>query len=89
MHICPKSDVVRQVPAHVIGILVNHDRITIPEPVIYEAVFKRRHAEIVAVEPETLPVPALQTEDMATSKPAGKVSMFPRMIEVEAKIMGA
>ena len=70
-----------------IGILVNHDGVAIPEPVINKAKLVWEYAEIVTVKPEPVPVPALHPEDMASSKAAGKASMFPRMIEVEAWII--
>lgn len=70
-----------------IGILVNHDGVAIPEPVINIAKLVWKYAEIVTVKPEPIAVPALQPEDMAGSKPAAKASMFPRMIKVEASII--
>lgn len=59
VHISPKSDVVREVPAHMIGVLVDNDGVTIPEPAIDKGIVVREDAEIVAVKPEPLPVPSL------------------------------
>src|ERR1700730_4261483 len=63
---------VGEVPSDVIRVLVDHDVVRIPEPVIDEAVFERGHAEVVAVEPETLPAPSLQPEDVATTEAGGE-----------------
>jgi hypothetical protein len=59
MHIAPKSYVVSEVPAHVIGVLVNYNLVTVPEPVIAEGEVGCRYAEIVAAEPETSRASAL------------------------------
>jgi hypothetical protein len=70
----------------VVGILINHHGITIPEPVIAEAVVVWRNAEVVATEPETAPVASLEPEAMVGAEPALKVSMFPRVIDVVVRI---
>jgi hypothetical protein len=70
----------------VVGILINHHGITIPKPVIAEAVVEWRNTEVVAAEPETAPVASLQPEAMVGAEPALKVSMFPRVIEVVVRI---
>lgn len=70
-----------------IGIIVNHDGVAIPEPGINKAKLAWEYTEIVTIKPEPLPVPALQPEDMAASKAAGKASMFPRVIKMEALII--
>ena len=87
MHKGPKSDVVCDVPADMIGILVDHNGVAIPEPVINVAKLAWEYAEIVTVKPEPPAVPALQPEDMTASKAARKASMFPRMIKAEALII--
>ena len=87
MHIGPKPGVVCEVPAGMIGILVNHDGVAIPEPAINIAKLVWEYAEKVTVKPEPIAVPALEPENMAGSKTAAKASMFPRMIKVEASII--
>ena len=59
VYVGSQPDVVGEVPSDVIGVLVDHDVVCIPEPVIDEAPFERRDAEIVAVEPETLAASSL------------------------------
>jgi hypothetical protein len=47
-----EPDVVSEIPADVIRVVVEHNIVTIPEPVRAQADLERRHAEIVAAEPE-------------------------------------
>jgi hypothetical protein len=77
-----QSGVVREVPADVVGIVVNHDRIAIPEPAVDEAVVPWRDAEEEAVEPEPPSVPSLEVEHMAAAEPAREPPVLKRMIEV-------
>src|SRR5437868_5850662 len=74
--------VVREIPADVVGIVVNHDRIAVPEPAVDVAIVPRRDAEVVAIEPEPVSVPSLETELMTGTEPAREMPMLPGMIEV-------
>jgi len=78
-----QPDVVGEVPPDVIGIFVDHDRIAIPQPVVAEGELERRDAEVVAAEPETLAVSALEPEDMSAPESAREVPVFPRVIQVQ------
>ena len=51
MDVGAKSYVVGEVPAFVVGIVVDDDVVAIPEPVVAEAEVIRRDAEIKAAEP--------------------------------------
>jgi hypothetical protein len=42
-----------------IGVLIDHDGVTIPEPVVDKGIVVREDAEIVAAKPEPLPVASL------------------------------
>lgn len=82
MNVSAQPDVVSQVPAIVIWILIDHDIVTIPEPVIAEVVVVRGNAEVETTKPETFPVSSTEPENMAATESATKVSVFPRMIDV-------
>jgi len=56
--ISPQAGVVGQVPAWIIGIGVEHDVVTVPEPVRTIVVIGRRHAEVEVVEQEVVPCPS-------------------------------
>jgi hypothetical protein len=60
----------------VIRVLIDHDIVTIPKPVIDEAVIIRRNTEVGAVKPETIPVPAPKVKNMLTAEPAVEASVF-------------
>ena len=53
MDVSPKPRIVGQIPAIVIGIFVDDDRIGIPKPIAAVADVDRRHAEVEAIEPES------------------------------------
>ena len=54
-----ESDVVSQIPADVIGIVVKHNVIAIPEPVSARVNLERRDTEIVPTKPEATRTSAL------------------------------
>jgi hypothetical protein len=70
-----------------IGVIVNNNRIGSPIPVVDIWVIVRSHAEVSAIEPKTLAVPALQVEDVAGSETECKSAVFKRTINVEALVM--
>jgi hypothetical protein len=89
MDVSAQPRVVRQIPANVVRVFIDYDRVTIPEPVIAVGKVKRGDIEIEAVEPETLPVPPAQMVDMSMAKAAGKASMFKGMFNAKAFIFRA
>ena len=70
-----------------VRVLVDYDLVAIPEPVIAEIEVVGGYAEVETTEPETLPVPSSQAEDMAAAEAAGEVPVFPWMIEVVMRIV--
>jgi hypothetical protein len=84
-----QSGVVREIPADVVRIVVNHDRIAIPQPAIDEAVVPRRDAEVEAIEPEPVSVPSLEPEHMAGTEPTRETPVRKGMIEVIVRITPA
>jgi hypothetical protein len=73
----------------VIWILINHDLVRIPEPVIAKAVVVWGNAKVEAAKPEALPVPSCKPKDMAGTEPAREAPMLPRMIEMVVRIITA
>jgi len=82
-----QPDVVGKVPAVVVGVVVDHDVIIIPIPVIAIADVEGGDAEIVSAEPEAAGTTAPQTPDMAAPDSKRKVAVLPGMVEVEAGII--
>lgn len=89
MDVSAQPGVISQVPAGVIGIVVNHDIVISPIPVIDVIVVIGCHAKIKSAEPETIPVPALNPVDMPGAEFAAEASMFPGMIEVVVRVVPA
>lgn len=89
VNVSAQPRVIGEVKPVVVGILINHDLIPVPVPVIGEAVIVIDDAEVVAAEPETFSAPTLNAENMAAAKAAVEPSMFPRMIHVVVLIIAA
>jgi len=73
----------------VVGVLINHDLIGVPEPVTTEAVVVWCDAKVKAPEPKTRRAPACKMPDVVRAEPARKVSVLPRMIEMVVRIIPA
>src|ERR1700676_3769010 len=80
MSISAQPRVVRQIPTIMVWVLIDYDRVTIPEPVIHERIVVRSDTEIGAVKPKAIPVSSRQPEDMTGSEAEGEASMFPGTI---------
>lgn len=87
MHVSSDSGIVGEIPARMVWILVNHDRIGGPNPVVDIRVIERGDAEVSATEPEALAGAPLQMEDVTGSKTECKAAVFERMIEAETAVI--
>jgi hypothetical protein len=84
---CTEPGVIGKVPARMVGVVVNHNWIRVPQPVAAVTVFGRRDRKIEAVEPESARSPTFQMKFMAPPETAGKTPMFKRMIEVQPAVV--
>src|SRR5450432_3507663 len=84
-----KPHVVGQVVAVMIGVFVDHDVVAIPQPIVAKPDVEVGDAEVEAAEPEPAGDAAGEVPDMAAAKSAGKVAVFPGMIEVVVGIVAA
>lgn len=82
MNISTQTHVESQIPAYVVGIVIDHDAVAVPEPAIAVMVVVRGNGEVVAVEPETVTGASGQHPDVAPAKTTGKTAVLPGMIEV-------
>ena len=64
-----------------IRIVVDHDLIGVPQPIVDEGVVVRRDVEEEPAKPETSRTAAAEPEDMTAPEAAGETTMRPRMIE--------
>ena len=70
-----------------IRILINHDVIRIPQPIIAKANVIRRHIEIPSAKPESARPAAHQPVNMLAPKRPREMPMLPRMIEMVVRIV--
>src|ERR1700722_10438286 len=88
MHIGAEAHIVGKIPAHMVGVLINHNLIRVPEPVIAEGQIGRGHRPVPAVEPEPARTAATNPPYVTGTKATGKVAMLPRLIEMVVRIAG-
>ena len=72
-----------------IGILVNHDLVGIPQPVTAIAQVERRDAEVETSEPESRRASPGQVPDVMRTESAGEMAVLPGMIQVVVRIAAA
>lgn len=89
MDVGAEADVIGQVPAVVIGILVDDDLVGVPEPIVAVIEVRGRDGEIKAAEPEALAIAAGDAPDVAAAEAAVEVAVLPRMIEMETGVIAA
>jgi hypothetical protein len=87
VHISSEADVIRQIPAYVVRIVVNNDLVRVPQPAIAVGHIKRRHTPIPSVEPEAAWAAADQSPHMLRTEAAGKVAVLPRMVEMIVRVV--
>ena len=86
MHVDTKSYVVGEIPADVVGIIVDHHVVVIPIPVVRIREVERGNAEEVSPKPESVRATAPQSPDIARTDPALEVAVLPRMFQVESGV---
>lgn len=81
--------VIGDVPARVIGIIIEDDVIGIPIPVADVPDIKGSDAEVVSAEPETARSAACDSPEAFASDGSGEAPVLPRVVEMEARISPA
>ena len=82
MNVGAQTNVVGQVPADMVGIVVNHNIVPGPVPAIAIGIIGRSDAEIETAKPESIPAASGKVPYVVAADPPGKVAVLPRMIEV-------
>jgi hypothetical protein len=85
----PKPDVIGEVPADVIGIVVDDDIVRIPEPAVTETNVVGSHGEEEASEPEAAGTSASEMPHMAATEATAEAAMLPGMIHVVMNVAAA
>jgi hypothetical protein len=89
VYIGSQARIVGEIPAGVIGVFVDHDRIGIPKPIVDIGVIKRSDAPVEVVEPESLPVSSLQVENVAWPEATIEMPVLKGMREMEPLVTGS
>jgi len=89
MNIRSEPDVVGQVPAVMIGVIVDDDVVAVPEPVPTVIRIEGGDVEVESAEPEAAWTAAPEVPDVATADPAFKMAMFPGMVEVKVGVVAS
>jgi hypothetical protein len=89
MYVRPQTNVVSQIPAYMIGIVIEHDVIAVPEPVAAVTHIVRRYREVKTAEPEARRSATYESPYVLSTDRLGKMTMFPGMVEVIVRIATA
>lgn len=81
-----KSYIVGEIPPRIVWVLVQHDVIAVPEPVITKGNISRCNAEVVAAEPEPIGAATTKPPYMMRTEFTREMTVLPRMIEVIVRI---
>src|SRR5579871_3448150 len=81
MHVCAQAHVVGQIPADMIGVLIDHDAIAIPVPIVTGAIVESGHIKVESIKPKSISGSSSQGPNMVRPKPAVESSMHPWALE--------
>jgi hypothetical protein len=89
MDVSAEAHVIRQVPTIVIGIVIKHDVVTVPQPVAAEGEIERRYAEKEAAETETPRASSGEPKHVVAADASRKVTVLKRMIQMIVRVVSA
>lgn len=89
MKISAETWVVSEVPAGVVGVVINNDVIRVPAPTVSVGKVKRRNVPVPSVEPEAAWIAAGEMPHMMRTKAAGPAAVLPGAIETIMRIVTA
>ena len=89
MNVSAQPDVIGQVVAWVIGIVIDHDVIIVPEPAVRVVVIIGRDLEEKTANVESIKTAAAQTPNVPRPKAGSEVSVLPRMIKMIVRVIAA
>jgi len=84
-----EPDVIGEVPADMIGIVIDDDVVRIPEPVVTEINVEWSYGEVETAEPEAAGTTAFKTPHMSATDTAGEPAMLPRTIQMLMRVVAA
>src|ERR1017187_662701 len=70
-----------------VGVLVNHDLVRVPEPAVAEVDIIGSHEEVETAKPTAIRPPSRRAPDMLFANTAHESSMLPRVIEMIVRVV--
>src|ERR1700722_4210010 len=89
MDIGAEAGVIGEIPAGVIGIVVQHDVIAVPQPIVGVVVVVRRDVPVKATEPEAVAASPFDAIDVVAANFTSEVSVFPNVILMVTSVVAA
>ncbi len=89
VNVRPQPRVVGKIVAGIIRVVVDHDVVSVPSPVINVDKINRGNAEVEAAEPEAIGAASFKPPYMTRTEFTGKTTVLPRAIQVVAWIVSA
>lgn len=87
MHVRAQPDVISQVVARIVRVIIKNDVIAVPEPIIAIRNVRLCHLKEVAAETKAVRVASSKTPDMMRADRSPKAPVFPRMVKMKTRIM--
>jgi hypothetical protein len=87
VHVRSQPHVIRQIPAVVIRIIVDHDIVSAPVPAVAVAEVIGRDPKIESAEPEAARSSAFDAKRVAPADAAGEMAMLKRTVEMVVRIV--
>src|ERR1700733_8645976 len=89
MRIRAQSHIIGKVPPDMVGVVVDHNVVAVPQPVIAISVIECSNREKETADRKSAGTAAVQSPNMPRTCRAGEVAVLPRMIEVIMWIVAA
>jgi len=87
--ISAESGVISEIPARVIWVVVYHDVVAVPQPIVGVVVIVRRDVPVKAAEPETVAASPFETIDVVAANFAIEPPVFPDVILMVTRVVTA
>jgi hypothetical protein len=82
VHVNAQPDVIGKVIAGVVWIVIDHDVVVVPEPVVSVVVIVLRELEVEAANAEPFAIAATKAPDVLRANASREASVFPRMVQM-------
>jgi len=89
MNVGAEPYVIRQIPTLVVGVVIDHNVVAVPQPAITESHVRRCDVPVPSVEPKTSGATTAEVPNMVATESAGEVSVLPRFVEMQAGIVAS